>query len=107
MTFEEMMKKDLEACHTSSEFGVIASHTFAGENEQLEVIFDAATEVILDSGNGEGIETTVPSFSIPTHLSGNITRSSLFIIRSNTYKVREKPQNKDGNTVVYLEVQNA
>ncbi len=107
MDFKEMMHKDLADSFSLGEFGVEAVHYFASENETLNVLFDKTTEVLLDKGEAEGVEATVPSLIVPTSKAVNISYQSLFLIDGTTYGVIEKPHQKDGTTVVYLDVQDA
>ena len=102
-----MMGKDLADSFSLGEFGVEAVHYFASENETLNVLFDEATEVLLDKGGYEGVEAVVPSLTIPTFQAANITNQSLFTIAGISYGVIEKPRQKDGTTIVYLDVQDA
>lgn len=56
MSLEEMMKKDLADSFSLKEFGVKATHYFGADStETLNVIFDEATEVVLEKGEYAGI----------------------------------------------------
>jgi hypothetical protein len=103
MSLKEMMNKDLEASFNLDEFAIETVHYFAGENEKLNIIFDEATEVVLDKGEFTGVEALVPSLTVPTSKATNITHKSLFAIDGLNYGVIENPKQKDGTTVVYLE----
>ncbi len=98
-----MIDKDLEASFSLDEFGVEAVHTFAGENETLNVIFDETTEVVLDKGEYAGVETTVPSLQLPTFKATNINHKSFFEVDGVSYGVIEVHKQNDGTTKVYLE----
>lgn len=105
MNLKEMMDKDLEACFNLDEFGIEVVHYFAGENETLNIIFDETTEVILEKGEYEGAEVTVPSLQVQTTKATNINHKSLFVIDGLNYGVIEQPKQKDGTTIVYLEIE--
>ncbi|DAB40801.1 MAG TPA: hypothetical protein CFH81_00395 [Sulfurovum sp. UBA12169] len=107
MSFEDMVAADLEACYSTAGFSMTIEHIFAGESEQLAVIFDEFTEVVLDDSSHTGVAVTVPSFSVPAHLAANINLKSSFIINGKTYAPTEKPLQKDGTKTIYLEVQDA
>lgn len=98
-----MMDKDLEASFNLDEFAILTVHYFAGENEKLNIVFDEATEVVLDKGEFAGVEALVPSLTLPTSKATNITHKSLFVIDGLNYGVIENPKQKDSTTIVYLE----
>lgn len=101
-----MIDKDLTACFSTDEFAVEAKHYFGVDNDEtLNVIFDEATEIVLERGEYAGAETTVPSFQVPTFQAINISKKSLFVIGTNTFGVIEKPKQNDGSTIVYLDRQ--
>ena len=103
MNLKGMMDKDLEASFNLDEFAIETVHYFAGENEKLNIIFDEATEVVLEKGEFNGVEALVPSLTVPTSKATNITHKSLFVIDGLNYGVIENPKQKDGTTIVYLE----
>lgn len=108
MNFDDMVAADLEACYNPNEFATAIEHIFTGESEliseSLDVIYDEFTEVVLDDGSHNGVESIVPSFSIPLHKAVNISYQSSFVINSKKYGCLETPSKKDGTMIVYLKV---
>ncbi len=99
-----MIDKDLAACFNLGEFADVATHFYGVDStEQLNVIFDETTDVILDKGEYAGIEATVPSLQVSTILAVNINHKSLFTINGFTYSVIEVHKQNDSTTKVYLE----
>lgn len=106
MNFKEMMDKDLADSFSLNEFGVEATHYFGVDStETLNVIFDEATEVVLEKGEYAGAEVSVPSFQVPSFQAANIKHKSLFTINGETFGVIEKPKQADGTTIVHLDKQ--
>ena len=106
MNFKEMLDKDLADSFSLNEFGVEATHYFGVDSiETLNVIFNEATEVVLEKGEFNGVEALVPSLTIPTLKATNITHKSLFVIDGLNYGVIENSKQKDGTTIVYLDKQ--
>ena len=103
MSLKEMIDKDLEASFNLDEFAIETVHYFAGENEELNIIFDEATEVVLDKGEYAGVETTVPSLQLATSKATNISHKSLFVIDGLNYGVIEVHKQNDNTTKVYLD----
>jgi len=105
MSLRAMIDKDLEACFNLDEFGVEAVHYFAGVSEILKVIFDETTDVILDKGEYNGVEATVPSLQLATSEATNINHKSIFVIDGETFGVIEIHKQNDNTTKVYLDRQ--
>jgi hypothetical protein len=105
MSLKGMIDKDLEASFNLGEFAVEATHYFDDVDEVLNVIFDETTDVILDKGEYNGIEATVPSLQVPTHKANNIKHKSLFMIDGETFGVIEIHKQNDSTTKVYLDKQ--
>lgn len=103
MSLLETMEKDLDACFSTKEFAVDISHFFEDKSETLSVMFDEKTDVIMDRGEYEGIEATVPSFVIQTSKSSNINHKSIFVIGEENFGVIYPDKKNDETTVVYLE----
>lgn len=105
MTFKEMMNKDLDACLNLTEFGIASTHTYGELTETLTVVFDKSTDMVLERGEYAGSEASLPALTLNTSKASNINSDSLFLIGTVTYGVIEKNHQKDGTTIVYLDVQ--
>ena len=105
MDFASTIERDLLACFGDGSFSIVALHSYGGTSEILDVIFDVADEVILQNGEYEGSEASVPSLLLPTSKAGNIDHNSLFRISQRLYGVVEVLERNDGTTKVFLDVQ--
>ena len=113
MNLEAMIDKDLEASFNLDEFAVKATHYFLKESaeaqgdvdEVLNVIFDETTDVILDKGEYNGVEATVPSLQLATSKATNIGHKSIFVVDGKTFGVIEIHKQNDSTTKVYLDNQ--
>jgi len=105
MNLEAMIDKDLEASFNLDEFAVEATHYFSDVDEVLNVIFDETTDVILDKGEYNGVEATVPSLQLATSKATNIGHKSIFVVDGKTFGVIEIHKQNDSTTKVYLDNQ--
>jgi len=105
MNLRDMIDKDLEASFNLDEFAVEATHYFDDVDEVLNVIFDETTDVILDKGEYNGIEATVPSLQLATSKATNISHKSIFVVDGKTFGVIEIHKQNDNTTKVYLDNQ--
>lgn len=105
MNLEAMIDKDLEASFNLDEFAVEVTHYFDDVDEVLNVIFDETTDVILDKGEYNGVEATVPSLQLATSKATNIGHKSIFVVDGKTFGVIEIHKQNDSTTKVYLDNQ--